>query len=50
MSLAPHVDPGAALDELPHRTLAHARVSAGLASLPAEVRLRGVRHRAERVS
>ncbi|MGW4007221.1 alkaline shock response membrane anchor protein AmaP, partial [Streptomyces nigra] len=30
--------------------LAHARNSAGLASLPAEVRLRGVKHGAERVS
>ncbi|NJP49378.1 alkaline shock response membrane anchor protein AmaP [Streptomyces sp. SBST2-5] len=50
MSLAPHIDPGTALDDLTHRTLAHARDSAGLAGLPAEVRLRGVRHRAERVS
>ncbi|MFI9823690.1 alkaline shock response membrane anchor protein AmaP [Streptomyces sp. NPDC052013] len=50
LSLAPHVDPGAALDDLTSRAVAHARDSAGLASLPTEVRLRGVRHRAERVS
>ncbi|MFE9024269.1 alkaline shock response membrane anchor protein AmaP [Streptomyces sp. NPDC007808] len=48
--LEPHVDPGTALDDLTTRALAHARGSAGLASLPTEVRLRGVKHRAERVS
>lgn len=48
--LEPHVDPGTALDDLTGTALAHARDSAGLASLPAEVRLRGVKHRAERVS
>ncbi|AVH59485.1 alkaline shock response membrane anchor protein AmaP [Streptomyces dengpaensis] len=46
----PHVDPGAALHLLTAEALAHARDSAGLAALPAEVRLRGVKHRAERVS
>ncbi|MFD7401092.1 alkaline shock response membrane anchor protein AmaP [Streptomyces sp. NPDC059866] len=46
----PHVDPGDALHRLTAQALAHARDSAGLASLPAEVRLRGVKHRAERVS
>ncbi|NEE12985.1 alkaline shock response membrane anchor protein AmaP, partial [Streptomyces sp. SID7499] len=30
--------------------LAHARNSAGLEALPAEVRLKAVKHRAERVS
>ncbi|MET7701189.1 alkaline shock response membrane anchor protein AmaP [Streptomyces sp. NPDC005485] len=48
--LEPHVDPGRALHLLTTEALAHARDSAGLAALPAEVRLRGVKHRAERVS
>ncbi|MFB9465952.1 alkaline shock response membrane anchor protein AmaP [Streptomyces cinereospinus] len=47
--LEPHADPGEALHHLTTRALAHARASAGLASLPAEVRLKGVKHRAERV-
>ncbi|MFE9648527.1 alkaline shock response membrane anchor protein AmaP [Streptomyces sp. NPDC006365] len=48
--LEPHADPGDALHVLTTQALAHARDSAGLAALPAEVRLRGVKHRAERVS
>ncbi|MFI6487783.1 alkaline shock response membrane anchor protein AmaP [Streptomyces sp. NPDC050564] len=48
--LEPHVDPGQALHLLTAEALAHARDSAGLAALPAEVRLRGVKHRAQRVS
>ncbi|PKT72772.1 alkaline shock response membrane anchor protein AmaP [Streptomyces populi] len=48
--LEPHVDPGHALRLLTVEALAHARDSAGLAALPAEVRLRGVKHRAERVT
>ncbi|MFE6173669.1 alkaline shock response membrane anchor protein AmaP [Streptomyces sp. NPDC056464] len=48
--LAPHVDPGTALADLTTAALAHARNSAGLESLPAGVRLRGVKHGAERVS
>ena len=48
--LEPHVDPGAALHELTTRALMHARNSAGLAAFPAEVRMKGVKHRAERVS
>jgi hypothetical protein len=48
--LASHLDPGTALDHLTTRALAHARDSAGLDSLPTEVRLKGVKHRAERVS
>ncbi len=48
--LEPHVDPSAVLHRLTSESLAHARDSAGLATLPAEVRLRGVKHRAERVS
>lgn len=46
----PHVDPGTALHHFTTRALAHARDSAGLAALPAKVRLRAVKHRAERVS
>lgn len=48
--LQPHVNPGDALGTLTTEALAHARESAGLAALPAEVRLRGARHRAGRVS
>ncbi|MFF3336118.1 alkaline shock response membrane anchor protein AmaP [Streptomyces sp. NPDC002888] len=50
LQLEPHVDPGTALHQLTTEALAHARNSAGLASLPAEVRLRAVKHGAERVS
>ncbi|MDC0771796.1 alkaline shock response membrane anchor protein AmaP [Streptomyces sp. HD] len=48
--LEPHVDPGTALNYLTAEALAHARNSAGLAELPTEVRMKGVKHRAERVS
>jgi hypothetical protein len=48
--VAPHVDPGDALHRLTAESLAHARDSAGLATLAARVRLRGVRHRAQRVT
>ncbi|MET8826188.1 alkaline shock response membrane anchor protein AmaP [Streptomyces sp. NPDC004610] len=48
--LEPHVDPGTALHQLSAGALAHARDSAGLAALPAEVRLNAVKHRAERVN
>lgn len=48
--LEPHVEPGAALQRISEEALGHARDSAGLAALPAEVRLRAVKHRAERVS
>ncbi|MFJ2759849.1 alkaline shock response membrane anchor protein AmaP [Streptomyces prasinus] len=48
--LEPHADPGTALDTLTTGALAHARESAGLTALPAEVRLRSVKHHAERVS
>ncbi|MFF6784147.1 alkaline shock response membrane anchor protein AmaP [Streptomyces sp. NPDC012510] len=47
--LQPHVNPGDALNTLTTQALAHAEDSAGLAALPAEVRLRGAGHRAERV-
>nr|WP_307174388.1 alkaline shock response membrane anchor protein AmaP [Streptomyces africanus] len=50
LALEPHVDPGTALHDLTTGALTHARTAAGLASLPAEVRLRGVKHGAERVS
>ncbi|MPY50027.1 alkaline shock response membrane anchor protein AmaP [Streptomyces acidicola] len=48
--LQPHIDPGDALHRLAAEAIAHARDSAGLAALPAEVRMHGARHRAERVS
>jgi hypothetical protein len=48
--LEPHAEPGAALQKISEEALGHARDSAGLAALPAEVRLRAVKHRAERVS
>ncbi|MGW5273313.1 alkaline shock response membrane anchor protein AmaP [Streptomyces sp. NPDC004044] len=48
--MEPHAAPGEALRRLTDEALAHARDSAGLAQLPAEVRLRAVKHRAERVS
>lgn len=49
LHLEPHVDPGTALHDLTARALTHARNSAGLAAFPAEVRVKGVKHRAERV-
>lgn len=48
--MEPHAAPDEALGRLSDEALAHARDSAGLARLPAEVRLRAVKHRAERVS
>ncbi|MQY33402.1 hypothetical protein SRB17_13630 [Streptomyces sp. RB17] len=50
LQLEPHVDPATALTEFTAKALTHARRSARLPSLPAEVRLRGVKHRAERVT
>lgn len=50
LRLEPHVDPATALHQLTTEALAHARDSAGLASLPAEVRLRAVKHGEQRVS
>ncbi|MDN0195096.1 alkaline shock response membrane anchor protein AmaP [Streptomyces sp. S.PNR 29] len=49
LMLEPHVDPGTALHDLHTRALTHARDSAGLPALPAEVQLRGAKHRPERV-
>ncbi|MFF7447449.1 MULTISPECIES: alkaline shock response membrane anchor protein AmaP [unclassified Streptomyces] len=48
--LEPHADPVRTLGRLSRETLAHARDSAGLDQLPAEVRLREARHRAERTA
>ncbi len=48
--MEPHAAPDEALGRLTDEALAHARDSAGLAQLPAEVRLKAVKHRAERVS
>lgn len=48
--LEPHVDPATALHHLTTQSLTHARNSAGLESLPAEVRLKAAKHGAERVS
>ncbi|MFD9541252.1 alkaline shock response membrane anchor protein AmaP [Streptomyces sp. NPDC060022] len=48
--LEPHAAPDQALRGLTDEALAHARTSAGLDELPAVVRLKAVKHRAERVS
>ncbi|MBC3990977.1 alkaline shock response membrane anchor protein AmaP [Streptomyces sp. AC563] len=48
--LAAHAQPAETLARLRAEALEHARASAGLDRLPAEVRMRAVRHRAERVS
>jgi hypothetical protein len=48
--LEPHADPGTTLNHLTSEALTHARNSAGLDSLPAEVRMTGAKHKAERVS
>ncbi|EME96319.1 alkaline shock response membrane anchor protein AmaP [Streptomyces mobaraensis NBRC 13819 = DSM 40847] len=49
LTLAPHAAPATALRRLNTEALHHARTSAGLPRLRAKVRLRAVRHRAERV-
>ncbi|MFJ1970450.1 alkaline shock response membrane anchor protein AmaP [Streptomyces sp. NPDC087903] len=48
--LEPHVDPATALHHLTTHALTHARTSAALATLPTEVRLNAVKHRADRVN
>lgn len=48
--MEPHAAPGPALRGLSEGALEHARTSAGLDELPAEVRLKAVKHRAERVN
>ncbi|MEU9865672.1 alkaline shock response membrane anchor protein AmaP [Streptomyces sp. NPDC047971] len=50
MLLEPHASPGEALTSLSTGALADVRTSAGLASLPAEARLRATRHGARRVT
>ncbi|MFE3516606.1 alkaline shock response membrane anchor protein AmaP [Streptomyces sp. NPDC059166] len=50
MRMEPDVSPGQALRGLSEGALDHARASAGLEELPAEVRLRAVKHSAQRVS
>ncbi|MEV5611404.1 alkaline shock response membrane anchor protein AmaP [Streptomyces sp. NPDC052225] len=50
LTLESHAAPGEALTLLSDDALTEAKNSAGLATLPAEVRLRAVKHRAERVS
>jgi hypothetical protein len=47
--LEPHADPARTLGRLSRETLAHARDSADLDSLPSKVRLEEVRHHARRV-
>jgi hypothetical protein len=48
--LEPHAEPGEAMNRLTSEALTHARRSAGLEALPAEVRLRAAKHGAERVN
>ncbi|MFM9367116.1 alkaline shock response membrane anchor protein AmaP [Streptomyces sp. Da 82-17] len=50
MLLTPYAEPAAALHLLTADSLHGARTSAGLDHLPAEVRMRAVKHRARRVS
>lgn len=50
LQLEPHVDPATALTEFTAEALTRARRSARLPSLPAEVRLGAVKHRARRVT
>lgn len=50
LALAPHADPGAVVARFADEAVEHARGSAGLDELPADIRLRAVKHRAERVS
>ncbi|MFG2883049.1 alkaline shock response membrane anchor protein AmaP [Streptomyces sp. NPDC048297] len=50
LQLEPHVDPATALTEFTAQALTHAREAAGLPVLPADVRLREVKHGAERVT
>ncbi|MDJ1133051.1 alkaline shock response membrane anchor protein AmaP [Streptomyces iconiensis] len=50
LTLAAHAQPGPEVRRLRAEAIEHARTSAGLDELPAEVRLRSARHRAERVN
>jgi hypothetical protein len=48
--MAPQAQPGEVVHRLNEEALSHARSSAGLPALPAEVRLRSAKHAPERVS
>ncbi|GEB53850.1 MULTISPECIES: alkaline shock response membrane anchor protein AmaP [Streptomyces] len=48
LTLAAHAQPGEEVRRLRGEAIEHALTSAGLAQLPAEVRMRAARHRAER--
>ena len=48
--LEPHADPARTLGQLTRETLTHARDSAGLDRLPSKVRLKEVRHHAQRAA
>jgi hypothetical protein len=50
LRLEPHGRPAETVERLRAEAMEHARVSAGLEALPAEVRLGARRHRAERVT
>ncbi|MEE4541410.1 alkaline shock response membrane anchor protein AmaP [Streptomyces sp. V4-01] len=50
LGLAPHATPADVVTALDSSVLERARTSAGFAALPAEARLRAVRHRARRVT
>ncbi|MER7960288.1 alkaline shock response membrane anchor protein AmaP [Streptomyces sp. NPDC096030] len=50
LRLEPYASPAAALTTLATEALDHARTSTGLSALPAEARLRAVKHRARRVT
>ncbi|MFD5201650.1 alkaline shock response membrane anchor protein AmaP [Streptomyces sp. NPDC058375] len=50
LQMEPHAAPLGTLNAVADGALTHARDSAGLDELPAEVRLKAVKHRAERVS
>ncbi|MBM7054347.1 alkaline shock response membrane anchor protein AmaP [Streptomyces sp. RHZ10] len=50
LRMEPHAAPLGTLNAVADGALTHARDSAGLDELPAEVRLKAVKHRAERVS
>ncbi|MFJ5778491.1 alkaline shock response membrane anchor protein AmaP [Streptomyces sp. NPDC093094] len=50
LALDPHADPSTTLHTLTAQALARAKDSARLDAMPSEVRMRSVKHRAERVS
>lgn len=50
VTLGAHAEPATVMEDLRTKSLEHARTSAGLEAIPAEIRLRAVSHRAERVT